>query len=211
MTVMKPATAAWALAATAVGLLTATGARAERYVVDAQYRSGVSKTFPDLGGGSISVAPVDATMFDVQVDGSIRHPEDRRVFRFRIDRRYRLEGRFVRIVRTSLKELNPDARPHEAELTRILPFAFLVRHLPAPDHQGDRTTTLHYAGSTYDLRYRETERQLEATLYDSNRPVGKFFLAPGEKPDRRRLARLERFRLAVFDDKLFVNFVMAGP
>lgn len=177
----------------------------ETYAVNAQYRGAVKKGFRDLGAGSVRYVALDPATFRVEVNAVVRHPEERREFRFRIHETFRLEGRRLSGVRLERAELNAAARPHEDEVRELLPFAYLVRKLEAPAHTGgERSRTIRFRGHPYTIRYRTTERNEEAELYRGNTLRGKFFMEKG----RRTFAALEKFRIWLPDEELMVSFIV---
>jgi hypothetical protein len=179
----------------------------ETYTVNAQYRGGVKKGFQDLGTGKVSYESIGPSAFRVRVKGEVRHPDQNKEYTFNISERYQISGNSVRETAVEKKQLNEHAKPHEQRITELIPFAYLVRQLPAPaDTGGDTSRALSYRGQQYTLRYRDTEKNREVELYRGESFLGKFFLEPGASGN---FAKLEKFRLALPEEDLVVSFVVS--
>lgn len=177
----------------------------ENYTINAQYRGGVKKGFQDLGSGKVAYESLGGSAFRVKVKGDVRHPNEDKEYSFRIYEKFSLAGNSVRLDGVEKKELNEHAAPHEARITELLPFAYLVRRLPAPAATGgDASRTLSFNGQSYTLRYRTTETNTEVDLLRGDTQMGKFFLQPGTSGG---FAKLEKFRMPLPAEELVVSFV----
>ena len=178
----------------------------ESYTVNAQYRGGVKKGFQDLGSGKVAYEPLGGAAFRVRAKGEVRHPEEDKDYAFKIYERFEVQGNAVRTTAVEKKELNEHARAHEGKITEVLPFAYLVRQLPVPAGDGDASRTFNYQGQQYTLRYRMVESKREVDLYRGETFLGKFFLESDPAPGR--MAKLEKFRIALPEEDLVVSFVV---
>lgn len=176
----------------------------ETYFVNAQYRGAVKKGFQDLGDGQVAYQALDAGGFRVQARGRVRNPDDGRVYAFRISETYELAGATIRSVAIERRELNEHAKPHEDKITEVLPFAYLVRVLAPPSGDGDPSRAFRFRGREYVLRYRQTERHIEAELYRGDATVGKFFLLRGGGA----VMGLDKFRIPIPEEHLVVSFIV---
>lgn len=198
--------------AVGIALLTAGAAVAasgivETYTVNAQYRGGVKKGFQDIGSGKVAYESLGPTAFRMRVKGEVKHPEEDKEYAFQISERYQVSGSSIRETAVEKKSLNEHAKPHEGRITELIPFAYLVRRLPAPAATGgDPSHSLSFRGQNYTLRYRDTERNREVELYRGESFLGKFFLEPGADGN---FARLEKFRLALPEEDLVISFVVS--
>lgn len=204
------------LLALAVALASAGSAAAaglvEDYSVNAQYRGAVKKGFQDIGSGKAAYEPLGGAAFRVKVKATVRHPKEDKEYAFNISQSYLVSGNAIRATATEKMELNATALPHERQITELLPFAYLARTLPVPaDTGGERSRSFSFNGQTYVLRYSNTERDHEVSLYRGSEPLGKFFLQPERTG---QFAQLEKFRILLPSDDLVVSFInttaMAG-
>lgn len=176
----------------------------EAYAVNAQYRGAVKKGFQDLGDGLMAYQTLDEGAFRVQARGRVRNPDDGRIYAFRISEVYRLAGSAIASVAIERRELNDNAKPHEDKITEVIPFAYLVRVLTPPRGDGDPSRAFRFRGREYVLRYRQTERHVEAELYRGDASVGKFFLLRGGGA----IPRLDKFRIPIPEERLVVSFIV---
>lgn len=195
-----------ALALVSGGAAFAASGIVEDYTVNAQYRGGVKKGFRDLGTGKAAYEPMGGSAFRVRVKGHVKHPDEPKEYTFELSGRYQLSGNAIRELGVDKKKMNDHAARHEQRITELVPFAYLVRQLPAPaGNGGERSRSLTFRGQTYTLRYRDTERNREIDLYRGESFLGKFFLVSGSSGG---FARLEKFRLALPEEDLVVSFVV---
>ena len=186
----------------------------ETYAVNVQYRGTVKKGFADLGDGKVAYEPLEGRAFRVRARAEVRHPDDGRVYAFKLYESFEVTGDTVRSVAVERRQLNEHAKPHEEKITEVIPFAYLVRVLAPPPVQGDPSRTYDYRNTRYTLRYRHTERHVEVDLYRGDTFVGKFFLLR----DGGRVARLDKFRIPIPEEHLVISFIVrdsqplaAGP
>lgn len=177
----------------------------ENYNVNAQYRGAVKKGFQDVGAGKVSYESLGGSSFRVRAMGRVTHPREPKEYSFNIHQRFDINRNAVRVTATERKELNRNAAPHERRICEIFPFAYLVRYLSPPLSGGDPALHFTLGGLDYALRYRRTERHIEAELYRGDVFIGKFFLLPdaGWRP-----ARLEKFRVALPEEEMVVSFIV---
>lgn len=181
------------------------GGFVESYRVNAQYRGTVKKGFQDVGSGKVSYESLGDSAFRVRAMGSVKHPKEPKEYSFNIHQRFEVSGNVVRLLAVEKKELNRNAAPHERRICEIFPFAYLVRYLPPPLSGGDPSLRFVYGRTPYTLRYRRTERHIEAELYRGDDFLGKFFLLPDEGW---RPAALEKFRVALPEEDMVVSFIV---
>lgn len=194
-----------ALAALASAVPAAAEAVVEEYVVNAQYRDGaIHKAFRDLGRGKASYEPTGPASFRVKMKGEVQHPDGNIKYAFTLYQDFQLAGNDVKLLATERKDMNEHARPHEAWITELVPFAYLARKLPVPDVSGgDTARTIRYQGQPFTLRYARSERQTEVTLLKKDETVGKFFFSPGS---HRGWAPLDKFRMWFPRAKIMITF-----
>ena len=181
---------------------------AEEYSVNAQYRGAVNKGFRQLGTGSASYESLGGSAFRVRAKGEVKHPENDKIYQFDIAQTFRVNGDSVSLTGTEKKQINAAAAPHESRISELIPFAYLVRLMPAPDEGGDPVRTLSYRGQTYALRYRNAEGRTEVDLYKGDSLVGKFFMAGPLVAGRP--ARVSKFRINIPEEKLMVSFITSN-
>jgi len=168
----------------------------ERYHLNAQYRGGVKKGFPDIGQGSAVFTPQGASRFSIKLNGSVEHPENREVYKFWLDMDLQLNGDSLRIVQNR-NRYNERAEEYREQVERAIPFVYLVKYTPMPGPGQDPARVYRFKGTEFTLRYVPTERHVEATLYDGDTLVGKFFLLR----DQHRIPLVfEKFRVPTVDN-----------
>lgn len=162
--------------------------RAERFVIDAQYRGLVRKNFPEIGTAGLSFATEAGGAFRVSGSGRVVHPQDNsKVFEVTLDMRFRVRGGRVESV-TSQNSCSRGSEELRASIERLLPFIYLVQHLPAP--QGKRHA-LGTPGGACTMVYGGSAARPEVVVMSGSAQLGKFFLSrAGAGP-----VRLERFRV----------------
>jgi len=192
-----------------LGLLSASAACAEGFVetyrVNAQYRGTVKKGFQDLGSGKVSYESLGGAAFRVRATGSVQHPREPKHYEFNIHERFEISGNALWVTSIEKMELDPNASPHRRRICEVIPFAYLVRYLSPPSNDGDPARHFTFEGLDYALRYRRTERHIEAELYRGDVFLGKFFLLAdaGWRP-----AALEKFRIALPEEDMVVSFIV---
>lgn len=192
--------AAWAVAGSAV---------VEQYDVNAQYRGGVKKGFPELGQCKGSYLEVGPGAFQVKIKGQVRHPEENKMYEFDVRQTFSLEGDQIRMTSQEKLELNEHAKPNEDRITEVVPFAYMVRHLPLPKQgAGAPERAFHYGGQLYTLRYAQVEGRSEVSLFRGEDLRGKFFLVPGRDA---QFSDLVKFRVLLPGEQLVVSFVNKTP
>ena len=179
----------------------------EQYMVNAQYRGGVKKGFSDIGRGHAVYQQLSPMSFKVEVEGRAHHPNKSNDYVFDMSQTFQVAGNEIRLTGTEKMNLNENAKQNEAQLTEMMPFAYLARTLPVPGGGGDQTRMLNYRGQSYALRYRQAEGALEVTVYRGEEMLGKFFLGSDPGP---QMAQLQKFRVAIPEDHLMVSFVVTS-
>lgn len=181
------------------------GGFVESYHVNAQYRGTVKKGFQDLGSGKVSYESLGRGSFRVRAMGNVTHPREPKEYAFNIHQRFDVSGNTIRLTATEKKELNRNAAPHERRICEVIPFSYLVRYISPPSGDGDPSHRFTLGQLEYTLRYRRTERHIEAELYRGDVFLGKFFLRAdaGWRP-----AELEKFRIALPEEDMVVSFIV---
>lgn len=169
----------------------APGAVVEQYKVNAQYRGGVKKGFSDIGKGTAVFTPQDGSRFSVKLDGSVENPESKEQYSFWLDMdfQYTASGQ-IKVLRNGSR-YSSRAIEYRERIEKVVPFVYLVKFQPLPAPDGEPSRGFRFAGTEYVLRYVPTERHVEASLYEGDSLVGKFFLL---RSDRMPLV-FEKFRV----------------
>jgi hypothetical protein len=175
------------------------GVTSEEYHLNAQYRGTVKKGFSDIGQGGATYTPLGNGQFNVRLNGTVRHPENRDTYEFKVDMDFQIRGSDLRILQNR-SQYNARAAEYRGRVERVVPFAFLVKYTPVPASGSEPAYSYRFNGTDYVMRYAPTERHIEASLYDGDSMVGKFFL--------RRDARtpplvFEKFRVPAEQDVVF--------
>jgi hypothetical protein len=180
----------------------------EDYRVNAQYRGSLKKGFQDLGTGKVSYQSLGSTAFRVHAAATVRHPKQSKQYTFDVDESFDVSGNVIHSTALVRDDMNENARPHERRIREVLPFAYLVRYLPPPSETGDPSRHFTYEGQSYTLRYRHTEKNIEAELFRGEVFLGKFFLLAdaGWRP-----AAMEKFRIALPEEDLVASFIVTDP
>jgi hypothetical protein len=156
----------------------------EKFTVNAQYRTEtVRKTFTDVGRGVVRYRSGPDGRFSVQIEGTMKNPQNDENYRMRIRGEFQVRGQTIQKIDQKV-EMNREARRYEALMTHNLPFVYLARFRPLPRTDEIEEATFEYEGREYKLRYLTVEKVVEATLTENGLPIGKFFLhgAFGQPP-----------------------------
>lgn len=183
---MKSSTAI--LAASCFALAGAAWADTQSFTVNAQYRGMVKKAFRDIGTGTLT--NTGSAQGNVRISGHARvdHPkEEGRVYDMTLDMNLRITGNQVQEISNNSR-CNPGSEEALSTTQKIAPFVHVAKWAKSDQSTGQRFTTNR---GTFNMRFAETDRNLEATLYEGERMVGKFFMEPGDNLPR----KLEKFRI----------------
>jgi len=174
----------------------------ERYSFNAQYRGGVKKGFSDIGNGSVAFHPLAENEFRVRLKGSVRHPENREIYSLELSMWFRLEGATVVVVRED-NQYNERAKEYRDRVEKVVPFLYLVKFFPVPASGQEPTRRFRYRDREFIIRYVRTPKHFEATVYEKDSVVAKFFIlqSPREAP-----LVFEKFRIPAEAD-LMLSFV----
>lgn len=157
------------------------GSVVEQYRVNAQYRGGVKKGFSDIGRGTAVFTPQGGARFSVKLDGTVENPEDKEQYSFWLDMDFQSTAAGqIKILRNGSR-YSTRAIEYRERIEKVVPFVYLVKFLPIPGTDAEPTRGFRFAGTEYVLRYVPTERHVEASLYEGDSLVGKFFLLRGDR------------------------------
>lgn len=174
----------------------------ESYILNAQYRGGVKKGFPNIGTGTGRYLPGDQNQFEVKLDGKVENPDDHRLYEFRLDMAFRMIGNNIQVVRNG-NHYSDNADDYKDRVEKVIPFVHLVKFSPMPRQGEEPARSFRYKGEEFSLRYVYTEKHVEASLYEQDNLVGKFFMTR----DQRQLPlSFEKFRVPTPGD-VVLSFV----
>lgn len=179
------------------------GASAETFVIGAQYRGVVKKSFPDLGRGTIRCRALEANRYEVGLEAKARHPRKKETIEFSVLREFALEGHHVKIL-SEKNWFNEGAARHQKKLQNAVCLAYLVKWR-SPQAEGERAPAQTYVidDVAYTFSYRSAAGRLEVSLADPDGKVAKFFLGPSVRAVR----PIDRFRVFTRDD-VVISFVV---
>lgn len=179
-----------AIVTTAVLLAAPAQALEEKFIVNAQYRNGINKSFKDLGRGVVEYRGGQGH-FSLTIKGSLKNPETNEIYKMRVSGEFEMTGRQIRKVSQKL-EMNDEARKYEKLMTDNLPFVFLARFQTLPRGSDADEINYRYEGREYRMRYVPVEGAVEGTIFQGELMLGKFFLEgrPGQPPKRLTKARM---------------------
>ena len=152
------------------------GSTVEQYRLNAQYRGTVKKGFSDIGKGYAVFSPGTAGQFAVKLEGSVEDPENHDVYNFFLDMSFQTSNGQIRDGRNK-NHYSSNAQDYHDRVEKVVPFIHLVKFTPPPRPDQEPTRVYRYRGSEYRLRYMTAEHNIEATLYEGDTLVGKFFLS----------------------------------
>jgi hypothetical protein len=152
------------------------GGIVEQYTLNAQYRGTVRKGFPDIGKGFGLYQPQREGRFSVRLEGTVHDPEDKSIYELHVDMDFEATGREVREL-ANRSHYSHNATDYRDRVERVIPFVHLVKFTRPPTDREERA--YRFRGVDYTLRYMPTDRNIEATLYQSDTMIGKFFLEKG--------------------------------
>ena len=154
------------------------GSVVEQYRLNAQYRGTVKKGFNDIGRGHAVFMPQAGGSFTVKLQGSVEDPENKDVYQFLLDMEFNSAGTQIREVKNRSR-YSRNASDYRDRVEKVIPFIYLVKFL-APPRQGEEPSRIYrFRGQDFTLRYMHADRNIEATLYEGDTLVGKFFLTHG--------------------------------
>jgi hypothetical protein len=168
----------------------------EVYSVNAQYRGAVKKGFDNLGEIVVTYRPAGANAFGIEMQADLRAPKKKKRSRFEVSLRYQLDGTTIRSVEEK-NQFNEQAAKHREKILQNSPFIYLLRYLPIPDgNRGQITYTVD--GHPFRVQYASTRKNVEATVFEGKRWIGKFFInrgSTGQPPND-----FEKFRISTSND-----------
>lgn len=174
----------------------------DEFTVNAQYRGAIKKSFKDVGGGKIEYMTTGKDDFRVRVTGLITNPDTNEKYELDLDMTFSLDGSKVN-VSENRNRFDESTEWTRARIERTLPFLYLVRAY-VPDGRRGMTREYFYKGRVCTIRYGQTERNLEASVYDRDELIGKVFL---KRSGKGPLAHMEKFRVPAPDD-VMVSFIV---
>jgi hypothetical protein len=174
----------------------------DEFTVNAQYRGAIKKSFKDVGDGKIEYMKTGEDTFRIRVTGLITNPDSREKYDLDLDMSFDLDGSRVE-VSENRNRFDDRTEWSRKRIERTLPFLYLVR-ARLPDGRRATTREYFYKGRLCTIRYGQTERNLEASIYDRDELVGKVFLNRASKGS---FAQMEKFRVPAQDD-VMVSFII---
>ncbi|MBI4861305.1 MAG: hypothetical protein HY815_13770 [Candidatus Riflebacteria bacterium] len=110
------------------GRATAVGAgfpAMEKFIINAQYRGVATKSFKNLGKGTVRYQHTGAGQFGLGIISSLSNPENGEKYRLNVEGRFRIRGRAIERIEQRL-DLNEQARRYENLVTHNLPFVYIA-------------------------------------------------------------------------------------
>ena len=151
------------------------GSTVEQYTLNAQYRGTVKKGFSDIGRGFAVFSPQQSGRFTVKMEGTVHDPESQEAYGLWIDMDFESNGKDVREV-ANRSHYTANVGDYRPRVEKVIPFVYLVKFTRPPNEGGENTRSYRFRGTEYTLRYLPTDRNTEATLYEGDTMVGKYFL-----------------------------------
>jgi hypothetical protein len=157
------------------------GAVVEQYKVNAQYRGGVKKGFSDIGRGTAVFVPQEGARFWVKLDGTVENPENKEQYTFWLDMEFQQTAAgSIKVLRNGSR-YSSRAIEYRERIEKVVPFVYLAKFTQLPGADAEPSRAYRFAGVDYVMRYVPTERHVEASLYEGDALVGKFFLLKGDR------------------------------
>jgi len=177
----------------------------ENFIVNAQYRGNVKKSFPDIGQAVIKYVPIGNGEFRLDGHATISNPRNKSVvYEFWLDSTYKYTNHQIRLVE-ELNDFNSESRGFKNRMERALPFVYLVKYTAAPEPGEPNRRQFRYKNDSFTVRYSRTDQHIEATIYDGAEIVTKIFI-PIE--DSSVPYAFDKFRIpAPGKDQVMVSFV----
>ncbi len=177
----------------------------ETYEVNAQYRGVIKKGFDRLGKLVVSHRPGEDGVFGIDLAAELKMPKKGKAARFEAAIQYRLEGQNI-VPLTDESQFSEKAKKHREKILANSPFIYLLRHASFPAAV-PATVSYVVEGKTLSVRYARSERHMEATVFDGERWIGKFFIEPGDS--RQGPHDYDKFRIST-KKGVVISFVCAG-
>ena len=172
----------------------------DQFTVNAQYRGVVKKAFTSIGSGQLSDSGQAGGTFRIQGQAEVDHPKEDREYRMKIDMTFRQDGNSIREV-ANRSTANPGSEEALRTTMKILPFVHIAKWADPEQGEGTYVTPR----GRFSMRFARAERNLEASLYEGDRMVGKFFMSPDGGVPR----KMEKFRIATRTGTM-LSFVSTG-
>ncbi len=178
----------------------------EQYLVNAQFRGGVTKSFDNLGGVDVDYRELPDRSYVVALAGTIHDPEEEgRSYRFKAAIEFDWLGSTISARARS--EFSADAEEYRDRILEVAPFVHIVKHSAFPPPDGPRELSYRMNGRPYSLRYSGGERHVEVTLYEDLRTLAKFFVVPGSSAGPHEF---EKYRINTVNQTV-LSFVRNPP
>lgn len=187
-----------------VGLLfsTMTGAHAasERFVIDAQYRGIVSRSFPAIGTATVQGLETTPGVMQLSASGRATHPQDAgKQYLTAVGMKVVASGDRVAVLSATSKSAT-GSELFAGQIQQVLPILAAVRA-----HPGVATGALRSLATPagqVQLACRQAGSNVEITAQNGSQLVGKFFLSRQGSG-----LRLDRFRVPSSEEGVMLNFV----
>ena len=173
-------------------------AATESFVIDAQYRGIVSKSFPAIGSATVTAVETAPGVMRFVACGQATHPRDKRQFQTTVEMSVRVAGDRLDVLRSS-QQSRPGSEQFAGQIQDVVPILEAVRRGLATDP----VMTLDTPGGPVKLERHTTATGVEVTAQRGPEFVGKFFFT-------RQGAgmHLDRFRVPAPEDNVTLNFVV---
>jgi hypothetical protein len=167
------------------------GTVVEQYQVNAQYRGGIKKGFRDIGRGRATYLALGGSRFSIRLEASVENPDNHEVFTMVVDMDFQASGPSIRATRNDSR-YSANAVEYRDRVERVVPFVYLVKFTSMPVAGEEPSRLFRFKGVEYVMRYVPTEKHVEASLFEGDSLVGKFFLL---KDGGRQPVLFEKFRV----------------
>lgn len=165
----------------------------QRFVIDAQYRGMVSKTFPAIGSATITSEPAGNGAMRLTANGQATHPQDRaKSYQSSVDMKVNLAGGRVSVLSASQK-CGPGSEQFTAQIKDVMPILAAVQSTP-------QMTSLQTPKGAVSFKASQASGTTEITAERSGAFVAKIFLKGG---------KVDRFRVPSAEANVVLNFVSA--
>lgn len=162
----------------------------QRFVIDAQYRGMMSRTFPGIGSATITAESAGNGIMSLSADGQATHPQDRaKTYRSTIDMKVNLAGGRVAVLSASQK-CGPGSEQFTARIKDVMPILAVVRSTPT-------LTSLQTPQGAVTLKSAQAAGATEVTAERGGTLVAKIWVRGGQ---------VDRFRVPSGEDNVVLNF-----
>ena len=174
----------------------------ERFVIDAQYRGMVNKTFSAIGSATVDAVPAGNGVYTLTASGQATHPQDQaKSYQTAIKMKVNVSGGRVAVL-SSTQQSRPGSERFTSQIQDVMPILTLVRS--RPEVAAGTLRSLATRAGVVSLSTHQAGSNVEVTAERGGALVAKFFLA--------RVGtglQIQRFRVPAPEDNVTLTFVAA--